>query len=90
MVEKFVLSISMLLWLTVFKNTIFKSKLKSRYFDKNKKILIAELISVVAFAVVSFFIESSLGLSSVVQSSVEGLFLGWMASLAGMIGRRSS
>lgn len=90
MVEKFIMSISMLTSFTVFKNTVFRSTAKSRYFNKNKKILLSEAISIVAFITVSFFMDSSSGISDSIQSGVEGLFMGWMASLAGTLGRKNS
>lgn len=89
MVEKFILSISMLISFTVFRNTVFRNTVKSSYFDKNKKIILSEAISILAFMIVSFFMESSSGISDIVRSSVDGIFFGWMASLAGVLGRKN-
>lgn len=89
MIEKIILVISMLIAFTVFKNTVFRSRVGSRYLDKNKNILISEAISLIAFLVTGFFLESIAEIPQLILAIVEGLFLGWMTSLAGTIGKKN-
>lgn len=86
MTEKLILILTAVFSFLVFKNRVMRSSWGKRSFDTTRKILISEGISLIAFLIVSFLVESLVKLPGAVSFTVDGIFLGWALSLAGRLG----